>query len=185
MVRALRTPSTLTDREIWSQNRPEHIGTPAVLKTMKRCPYCGRQNADETVFCYECGTKFVPAKDIVDSGASAAAPRSIKVTLVGLKQKWMLRFLYIAGTVNFVFYALSATAYADAPRSGFEGLELALSNLISLSAALVLSIMAGVLALRRKGESWHFWIATLVCATPIIYILLEAAEWALRKRPTQ
>jgi hypothetical protein len=31
---------------------------------VKKCSYCGRENADEADYCYECGTAFHPEKEI-------------------------------------------------------------------------------------------------------------------------
>lgn len=39
---------------------------------MKSCSYCGRENADEAVYCSECGTEFEPATEPANPEASAS-----------------------------------------------------------------------------------------------------------------
>lgn len=90
----------------------------------------------------------------------------------------MAWFLYIAGTINCIIYLLSAKAYATANTQAFEDVVPGALMLVTACIALVLTIVSGAVALSRKGESWRFWLATLVCTLPMIMLALHAANRA-------
>jgi len=51
---------------------------------MKRCSYCGRENQDEAVHCFECGTGFVTASAVAEV-AEAKLPDQIP-----FRTRWIL-----------------------------------------------------------------------------------------------
>jgi hypothetical protein len=61
---------------------------------MKKCAYCGRENADAAMHCRECGTGLVEENDVKPSGP----PRNytwIKVACVYIGMAFLAFFLYL------------------------------------------------------------------------------------------
>jgi hypothetical protein len=52
-----------------SQNHASHND----MQTVKKCAYCGRENADEAMFCHECGTKEFATETLLPAVAQRSA----------------------------------------------------------------------------------------------------------------
>lgn len=144
------------------------------------CPYCGRTNAAEAVFCYECGTELHPKPVHVDSGWTvSSAPSPLHWLLA--RQRGLQRMLWLAAAITACKFALFTFMGRIVPPGLGPAFYLFEWGLGFIAAATAASLIAYT-ASRFVVEAQHSGELELLLTAPLAAGRLVSTQWDILKR---
>ncbi len=142
---------------------------------MKKCSYCGRENADESESCLECGTTFNPELTVTQAVPVALSkPVMVALTLLAiyLPDGWVLGIGSHSGQANWVKlwpempgFVLNFFVFQNFLNNGrYHCPTWVVHTFMSILTLLYISVMiAFAIELRRRGPSVILVILGISC----------------------
>ncbi len=95
---------------------------------MKKCPYCGRENTEDAIFCYECGTQLTPTLPVTKPIASwhkvAVLENQVEADLLDVELNSQgiphVMVSYSDAALDGLFQTLRGWGHVEAPDSAKE-----------------------------------------------------------------
>jgi hypothetical protein len=164
-----------------SCGKAEEVMRPVVIGIAPvECPYCGRSNAAEAVFCYECGTELHPKPVHVTSAWTLSSAPSPLHWLLARQHGLQLMLWAAAGITacKFALFTFMGRIVPPALGPAFYLLQWGVGFLAGAASACLIAYTASrfVVEAQRAGE------LELLLTTPLDVGQLASTQWDILKR---